>query len=149
CRIRWTWGYIMKAAKKKRGRPPKYRGERLSKTRSFRVRGFLDVGLVTAAAKSGRSVSEEIEARLDRSFYLDDWLSVIEGSTRAPVIQALSAAVPLAFGMPADWPKETVYPVLKEATALIIDTLSGRPFPEMPTIEVLPRHRLSPCSRAT
>jgi hypothetical protein len=87
------------------------------------------MGLVTAAKKSGRSVSEEIEARLDRSFYLDDWLTVIEGSKRAPIIQALAAAVPMSFGWQGE-SRVAIYPILKEATAFIIDTLAGRPFPQ-------------------
>lgn len=49
---------------KKRGRPPRHKGERLSKTRTFRVRGGLDEWLKELAAKSGRSVSEEIELQL-------------------------------------------------------------------------------------
>lgn len=58
-------------AKKKRGRPPRHAGEKLSKTRTFRVRGALDETLQEAATKAGRSVSEEIEHRLERSFYDD------------------------------------------------------------------------------
>jgi hypothetical protein len=52
----------------KLGRPPKHEGERLSKNRTFRVRGTLDEQLEAAAQKAGRSVSEEIERRLDDSF---------------------------------------------------------------------------------
>jgi hypothetical protein len=50
------------------GRPPKRMGERLSKNRTFRVRAGLDDQLVAAAERSGRSVSEEIEHRLEKSF---------------------------------------------------------------------------------
>ena len=52
----------------KLGRPPKHEGELLSKNRTFRVRGTLDEQLEAAAQKAGRSVSEEIERRLDDSF---------------------------------------------------------------------------------
>jgi hypothetical protein len=128
-------GNTVKSAKKRRGRPPKRKGERLSKTRSFRVRGHLEMGLKTAAAKHGRSVSEEIEARLERSFDLDDWLSVFEGSTRAPVIHALAASASLAFWATSSAGKETAYPVLKEATAFIIDTFAGRAFPDHDSIK--------------
>jgi hypothetical protein len=58
-------------ARKKRsklGRPPKHEGELLSKNRTFRVRGTLDEQLEAAAQKAGRSVSEEIERRLEQSF---------------------------------------------------------------------------------
>jgi hypothetical protein len=52
----------------KLGRPPKHEGERLSKNRTFRVRGTLDEQLEAAAQKAGRSVSEEIERRLADTF---------------------------------------------------------------------------------
>ena len=52
----------------KLGRPPKHEGERLSKNRTFRVRGTLDEQLAAAAQEAGRSVSEEIEHRLEESF---------------------------------------------------------------------------------
>ena len=50
-----------------KSRPPKQAKER-AKSRTFRVHGDLDDKLEAAAALSGRSVSEEIEYRLDRSF---------------------------------------------------------------------------------
>jgi hypothetical protein len=59
---------MAKAKPKSAGRPPRRAGERLSKHRTFRVRGELDGQLAQAAAASGRSVSEEIEYRLERSF---------------------------------------------------------------------------------
>ena len=46
----------------------KYRAYYASKNRTFRVRDDLDGLLETSARLSGRSVSEEIEYRLDRSF---------------------------------------------------------------------------------
>jgi len=56
----------------KLGRPPKHEGERLSKNRTFRVRGTLDEQLEAAAQKAGRSVSEEIERRLADTFRTED-----------------------------------------------------------------------------
>jgi hypothetical protein len=50
------------------GRPPRHEGKRLSKNRTFRIRDELDQQLELAARTSRRSVSEEIEYRLDRSF---------------------------------------------------------------------------------
>jgi hypothetical protein len=41
-------------------------------SRSFRVRGDLDERLIAAAEKAGRSISEEIEYRLERSFRDED-----------------------------------------------------------------------------
>jgi hypothetical protein len=54
--------------KKARGRPPRHAGERLGKNRTFRVRGALDEMLELSAKMSGRSVSEEIERRLEQTF---------------------------------------------------------------------------------
>jgi hypothetical protein len=62
----------MTRKKPRMGRPPRHAGERLSKNRTFRVRGELDDRLQTSANKSGRSVSEEIEYRLERSYQIDD-----------------------------------------------------------------------------
>jgi len=53
---------------KKRGRPPIAEEARRSKNFTFRGRGDLHERLATAAAKSGRSISEEIEWRLEGSF---------------------------------------------------------------------------------
>lgn len=57
-----------KSPQKATGRPPRRTGERLSKNRTFRVRPQLDEQLTLAALHSGRSVSEEIELRLEQSF---------------------------------------------------------------------------------
>lgn len=51
-------------ARSKGGRPPRHKGERLSKNRTFRIRADLDVELAKIAEASGRSVSEIIEQRL-------------------------------------------------------------------------------------
>jgi hypothetical protein len=50
------------------GRPPKKAGELLRKNRTFRIRDSLDKKLIDAAKREGRSVSEEIEFRLEFSF---------------------------------------------------------------------------------
>jgi hypothetical protein len=60
--------------KSKAGRPPRHQGRPLARSRAFRLLGTLDEQLQAAAAKSKRSVSEEIEYRLSRSFY-DDLLT--------------------------------------------------------------------------
>src|SRR4051794_18471096 len=53
---------------KRRGRPPVAASERKSKNFTFRSRGDLHDRLTDAAARSGRSISEEIEIRITRSF---------------------------------------------------------------------------------
>lgn len=86
----------MKEAKTKppkMGRPPKREGERLSKSRTFRVRGTLDNALQIAAERSGRSVSEEIEFRLERSFGNDGLLDMALGENVADLIQMIFMAV--------------------------------------------------------
>ena len=50
-----------------KSRPPK-RGRERGKSRTFRVNDDLDEKLEAAATRSGRSVSQEIEHRLERSF---------------------------------------------------------------------------------
>jgi hypothetical protein len=79
-----------------RGRPPRHQGERLSKNRTFRVRGGLDEKLQAAAAASGRSVSEEIEFRLDQSFDRDAFIGlVLGGDENAKVLQSMAMAMKL------------------------------------------------------
>ena len=51
-----------------KGRPPKPEPERKSRYVSFRARSGLQARLAAAAQQSERSVSEEIERRLERSF---------------------------------------------------------------------------------
>jgi hypothetical protein len=120
----------MKKAKNKGGRPPKNKEGRLSKNRTFRVRGSLDEYLSKAAALAGRSVSEEIEARLGRSFYLDDVLSTAVG-TRAQLIKALAAVVTTADrtvlwrDYKGEAPTLDAYALLKAAAITIIDAFSG------------------------
>src|SRR5947209_2482456 len=61
------WGAGM-AKRKRIGRPPKPAKERKSVNFTFRSRGELREQLRRAAEVSGRSISEEIEYRLDQSF---------------------------------------------------------------------------------
>jgi len=96
----------MARKKAKMGRPLKHEGERLSKSRTFRVRPHLDELLQGAAAQAGRSVSEEIEYRLDRSFY-EDALPARMAETMAPLVEQAARAggeaalkVHLAFSRP-------------------------------------------------
>jgi hypothetical protein len=57
--------------KPKAGRPPRHAGERLVKNRTFRVWRKLDHQLQAAAEQSRRTVSAEIEFRLELSFLVD------------------------------------------------------------------------------
>ena len=63
-----------KATKKQRGRPTRHAGGKLSKNRTFKIYPDLDAKLIAAAAETGRTVSEEIERRLSRSFETEEAL---------------------------------------------------------------------------
>jgi hypothetical protein len=116
-------GSPVKSAKKKRGRPSKPKGERRSKNRTFRVHGLMDEYLIGHADLSGRSVSEEIEARLERSFYMDAVMF-----TYADVAQPLLSAI--ATGTAYSFLTGAVgldrYRVLQAATGYIIAAFGSR-----------------------
>jgi hypothetical protein len=57
---------------KRVGRPPKYAGEGKRVTHTMRVRAATREKLKAAAAESGRSMSEEIEYRVEKSFWEED-----------------------------------------------------------------------------
>ncbi|MHB2208646.1 hypothetical protein [Methylobacterium sp. CM6257] len=58
-------------AQRKRGRPPKPADERKGHNLTFRTRADFRDRLEQAAAQSGRSVTEEVELRVERSFEID------------------------------------------------------------------------------
>lgn len=58
-------------APRKRGRPAKPAGERKAHNLTFRTRADFRERLERAASNSGRSVSEEVELRIERSFEID------------------------------------------------------------------------------
>jgi DNA-binding NarL/FixJ family response regulator len=62
---------------KKRGRPAKFPGEGKRTTHTFRIREATRQKLIEAAEGSGRSVSEEIEWRVERSFDHDEMVSSV------------------------------------------------------------------------
>lgn len=61
-------GFVMTGedVKPRAGRPPRHKGERLSKSRTFRIRDDIDAELIRSAEESGLSVSEMIERRLSQ-----------------------------------------------------------------------------------
>ena len=70
------------AQPKRRGRPPKYQGEGKRQNFSFRIRDVVRERLIAECQKSGRSISEEIELRLERSFEFHDTTMAILGEIR-------------------------------------------------------------------
>ncbi len=61
---------------KRRGRPPKPGGPKREHL-TFRLRGDLKTNLAAAAANEARSISEEVEYRLYRSFRDDEVLAAL------------------------------------------------------------------------
>lgn len=80
--------------KKKRGRPSLAADERKSSILKFRARGDLVRRMSEAAAESGRSVSEEIEHRLDRSFQKED---VFTEALGGPALRDITLGMLIAF----------------------------------------------------
>jgi hypothetical protein len=119
-----------------RGRPPRHLGERLSKNRTFRVRGKLDEKLQAAATASGRSVSEEIEFRLDQSFDRDAFLGVMLGHDEsAKALQAIAIVMKLT-GREGNWAQHAdTAERVRLSVALIIAQFATRHAPP-PTTEI-------------
>jgi hypothetical protein len=83
---------------KRIGRPPKYPGEGKRPTLTFRVRGKLHEQLQAAAAASERSISEEIEARLEESFRREELPALITAAVRAAIGTATGKATATGAG---------------------------------------------------
>lgn len=99
----------MARKKPKGGRPPRHEGERLRKNRTFRIRARLDELLEGAAAKAGRSTSEEIEHRLEISF-LDERRNahMFGGSDIGAEILRMVRAAMVIEGVAPDWTGDPV-----------------------------------------
>ena len=109
----------MKGAKKKRGRPPKPERERRSKTRTFRVRGILDLKLQRAAKSAGRSISEEIEWRLEQSFDLANTASLVRVLAGGGFTADLLGAIAKVFDLGGEWKKYTPVAQVRTEAAYI------------------------------
>jgi len=134
----------MVARKKKTGRPLKHSGEGaefemlglgrapLSKTRSFRVRPGLDKLLQAEATKASRTVSQEIEHRLERSFQDDRIGKAHFGSDVGAELLRMFYSAMVLEGVHPDW---TGDPVRAENFRIamngVIAGLLGLPF-ELP-----------------
>jgi len=86
------------AQKRKRGGQPKPAEERKRNNLTFRARDQLKADLEAAAEYSGRSVSEEIEYRLQRSFVEDEQIANTFGDRRTyRVFQICATATRVLF----------------------------------------------------
>ncbi len=80
-------------AKKRTGRPPLPEKDRKSAVLRHRVRGDIYERIATAAAASGRPMSDEVEARLRASFDNDDLRKIIREELRAELRSGATAAL--------------------------------------------------------
>jgi hypothetical protein len=122
------------ARKNKGGRPARHKGEKLSKHRTFRVRDRLDEMLEEAAAKSGRSVSEQIERILEDSFFQARLNANILGTEVGDELLRILRVLMVVEGIAPGWDGD---PIKAEhfrtaATAIIAAFL------KLPTIELPP-----------
>jgi hypothetical protein len=98
-------------SKRKRGRPPKYAGEGVRQNFSFRITPKVRERLIAVVKQSGRSISEEIEFRLNRDLNWEDSKGDIN-QMLAEAAAARSAARVLG---------------LRAAGFLIVREIGGRP----------------------
>jgi hypothetical protein len=91
-------------AKRKRGRPALPEAERKRAGLTFRARDALRQRLADAAKQSGRSISEEIEFRLERSFLQDPMpenaLKSLAEKTANDVVRLVTASIEATFSGP-------------------------------------------------
>jgi hypothetical protein len=91
----------------------------------------MDEYLIAHANEAGRSVSEEIEARLERSFYMDGVMLTFVGDAQ-PLLNAVATAVGVCFLKGPYGPDR--YRVMQAATGYIIaafGSLNTRTHPEV------------------
>jgi len=138
----------MVARKKKGGRPLKHSGEGvefemlrlgrapLSKTLSFRVRPRLAELLQDAAAKASRTVSQEIEHRLERSFHDDRVAQAHFGSDVGAELLRMFYSAMVFEGVHPDWSGDPVRAEnFRTAMNAIIAVFTGLP------LELPPPHK--------
>jgi hypothetical protein len=122
------------ARKNKGGRPARHKGEKLSKHRTFRVRDRLDEMLEEAAAKSGRSVSEQIERILEDYFFQArlnaNFLGTELGDELLRVLRALMVVEGIAPGWDGD-------PVKAERFRTVANAVIAA-FLKLPTVDLPP-----------
>jgi hypothetical protein len=117
------------------GRPPRHAGEVLRKNRTFRIRARLDELLEEAAAKAGRSVSEEIEHRLELSFWEDRAAAARTGSDVGAELLRIFYSVMVLEGVHPDWTGDRDRAEnFRVAMNGVVAGLLGLPF-ELPTPE--------------
>lgn len=79
--------------RKKGGRPRLYPGTEKRPTLTFRVRGRMHEQLSKAAEEAERSLSEEIERRIEQSFQITDIKEAIDSAVASAWVRATDAAI--------------------------------------------------------
>ncbi|MGH1571760.1 hypothetical protein ACRAWG_15115 [Methylobacterium sp. P31] len=140
------------APPKKRGRPPKHSGEGARPTVNFRCRTALYERLQEQAAIAERSVSEEIERRLDLSFRDPEIRLMFVGNNNTADLLAMIAHVLKACRNKdgADWSEdEEVNTIVKCAVEYLI--MSGCRYPTYRYVHEMPddaRSRIDKVARS-
>jgi hypothetical protein len=121
------------APQKKMGRPRRHGGEKLNTTLNFRVRDGLHERLIKASSISGRSISEEVERRVERSFENEDRVGSPAGVRLLEIVESslsqVQRAIPSTVGK--DW-NESIYAWIMLEGALIAALHYFRPTDELP-----------------
>jgi hypothetical protein len=123
------------ARKKPRGgRPLRDSEGHLRKNRTFRIRDRLDAMLEQAAMAAGRSTSEEIEFRLERTFYDDRMAARFLGSDIASEALRLIRGAMVVEGIAGrDWAEDPQSAeAVRVATNAIIAVLANLPLDPPP-----------------
>jgi hypothetical protein len=101
--------------KRKRGRPPLPEAERKQAGLTFRARDVLRQRLAEAAKQSGRSISKEIELRLERSFLQDPMpenaLKSLAEKTANDVVRLVTQSIQSTFSAGLPSPPQLIPPV--------------------------------------
>jgi hypothetical protein len=83
---------------RKGGRPALSSERKKSQTLTFRTRADLRKSLEAAAEQAGRSISEEVEYRLQRSFDREALVQELYGDQHANLLKSLSRILSMASG---------------------------------------------------
>src|SRR5215210_3079447 len=83
---------------RKGGRPALSSERKKSQTLTFRTRTDLRKSLEAAAEQAGRSISEEVEYRLQRSFDREALVRELYGDQHAKLVKSLSGILNMASG---------------------------------------------------
>jgi hypothetical protein len=120
---------MAKVKKKPPGRPALPARERKTANLTFRVRGDLRERLPKAADAAGRSVSEEVERRVQASFTNEEVLGVFGVDSE---VQALSRPITIDLGtlrlQGVSWREHTAD--VRAGISLIIDAVSASGLPK-------------------